>query len=376
MTIRKYKIQIVHDGVGHFCCPHNPSTINIFSTRETRATTGTSTCCNTKAQSTTIDHLHYKSLNLLIKVRGILLSNTQIINMYLTSTVNYTFFILVLTIHIHIQLLETQIISAFSFSTKNINNSHVNSRNTKLYKSNNGNGSNDIDQSTATTSTKSFTFHHKVSLPESTYTQVLSTQSLSSIATKLRQSYDDHFNDPRQPNERRFVWDPWFVTTGDGIRRNSDDNDSSDDTTNIVNGEIEASKKQIQYSFKRIQASSFFTHNNENNDNNDNNNYYDLIDQLTTLGRSIGLTALTPPWMSLYTNDDLQNLHTDSAHGQMAFVVSLCRDKNGCDTDFSGGETMLLKSEILDYWKNFDGRVGLEVGNIFRYVCTCSVFMK
>jgi hypothetical protein len=203
-------------------------------------------------------------------------------------------------------------------------------------------------------------FHHKVSLPESFYTQILSTDSISSVATKLRLSYDNHFQDPRQPNSKRFVWDPWFVQVGDGVNANASNSSSGNDNleeedTITIDGEVEAANKQIQYSLKRIQSNAFFT----------DDEFGDLVDQLTELGRSIGLTAITPPWMSLYTNDDRQNLHTDAPQGQMAFVLSLCKEG-----DFDGGETIMLRSEILDYWKGFDGSRGLESGGISRCVYT------
>ena len=216
-------------------------------------------------------------------------------------------------------------------------------------------------------------FHHKVSLPDSTYTQILSTVSSSSsssneddvdetglvtISKKLRLFYDDHFKDPRQPNSNRFIWDPWFVRIGDrgNVHNNNDNNDNNNDDSTIINvqqGEEQATNNQIQYSLKRIQSSTFFTE----------DDFADLVDELTLLGRSIGLTAITPPWMSLYTNGDLQNFHTDAPQGQMAFVLSLCREG-----EFEGGETMIMKDNILDYWKNFDGSRGMECGDIFRFI--------
>ncbi|OEU22929.1 hypothetical protein FRACYDRAFT_159677, partial [Fragilariopsis cylindrus CCMP1102] len=145
------------------------------------------------------------------------------------------------------------------------------------------------------------------------------------IAKKLRQAYDDHFQDPRQPNGDRFAWDPWFVSAAN----------------------------QIQYSLKRIQTSLFFPE--------DLYNY--LVDDLVTVANSIGLTAISPPWTSMYTEGDTQNFHTDSTHGPMAFVLSLSNDG-----DFQGGETMILKQEILDLWRNFETDKPREVGNIVRYI--------
>jgi hypothetical protein len=123
--------------------------------------------------------------------------------------------------------------------------------------------------------------------------------------------------------------------------------------SNQVPGEEEATLAQTQYSLKRIQCNNFFTE----------QDFSTLVEELTLLGRSIGLTAITPPWMSMYTNGDMQNFHTDAPHGPMAFVLSLCKEHQ-----FQGGETMLLRPNIMDMWRGFDGSVGLEAGQILRYI--------
>merc|ERR1740136_112373 len=109
------------------------------------------------------------------------------------------------------------------------------------------------------------TFHRNTPLHSSTYNQVLSTNTLQPIATKLRQSYDDHFRDPRQPNAERFKWDPWYVSIGDGTKNDHDinnvhdDDDDDDESTDTLDGEHESTSSQTQYSLKRIQTSTFFT---------------------------------------------------------------------------------------------------------------------
>ena len=141
-------------------------------------------------------------------------------------------------------------------------------------------------------------------LHESEYTQVLSTMSISPIATVLRDAYDDHFEDPRQPNGDRFAWDPWFVTAADGRRPNHESKDEaecSESTGNSIDGEEQALAGQIQYSLKRIQTSLFFPE----------EEYNSLVDDLVSLANSIGLTAISPPWTSMYTDGDTQNFHTD-----------------------------------------------------------------
>ena len=54
----------------------------------------------------------------------------------------------------------------------------------------------------------------------------------------------------------------------------------------------------------------------------------------------------------------------------MAFVLSLCQDEGHDDYrgGFDGGETMLLRPDVLDFWRGSNGLVdrGLEAGDIVR----------
>jgi hypothetical protein len=189
-------------------------------------------------------------------------------------------------------------------------------------------------------------------IDSSLYTQVLST--ILPIATDLRQAYDEHFADPRQPNATRFAWDPWYVSVGDGKKQQQPNDHADNDEEQVrrlVPGEPEASAQQTQYSLKRIQTSQFFPE----------ELYETLLDELIEVGRSVGLTAITPPWTSMYTEGDLQNFHADAPHGPLAFVLSLSNEG-----DFQGGETIMLQPEILDFWRGFDNSKGLELGSILR----------
>jgi hypothetical protein len=217
-------------------------------------------------------------------------------------------------------------------------------------------------------------FDYSESLPESEYCQVLVSQL--PIAHEIRKVWDERFQDPRQPDSKRFAWDPWFVKIGDGrkvdkadiVLRGDDDNSSSSSSQKPVEGEITATNMQIQYSLKRASTSTFLQTSEESDDENTRNDLYArLVDDLIDLGVSVGLTAISPPWMSLYTEGDTQNFHTDAPHGPLAFVLSLCQEG-----DFSGGETMLLQPQMLDYWRGFDGSKGLECGSIVRYVWKAS----
>jgi len=185
------------------------------------------------------------------------------------------------------------------------------------------------------------------------------TNDLVPISTELRLHYDKHFQDPRQPDAGRFIWDPWYVNVGDG--KQTPDADAADgdeyadeQDTLLVPGEQEATDAQTQYSLKRIQSNNFFSE----------EDFSTLVEDLTLLGRSIGLTSITPPWISMYTGDgDMQNLHTDAPQGPVAFVLSLCREN-----EFQGGETIMLKPNVMELWKGFDGSVGMETGSIMRYI--------
>jgi hypothetical protein len=145
------------------------------------------------------------------------------------------------------------------------------------------------------------------------------------------------------------------VSIGDGKKSIGNDGSSSDEYNSesicYADGELEASAKQTQYSLKRIQTSQFFSE----------ELYDSLLDDLISIGRSIGLTAITPPWTSMYTEGDMQNLHTDSPHGPLAFVLSLSNEG-----EFQGGETIMLQPDILDFWKGFDASKGRECGSILR----------
>mmetsp|Transcript_1309 Transcript_1309/g.3575 ORF Transcript_1309/g.3575 Transcript_1309/m.3575 type:complete len:459 (-) Transcript_1309:462-1838(-) len=205
-------------------------------------------------------------------------------------------------------------------------------------------------------------FDYDSPLPDSRYTQALSTTTTNtgglSVASRLRDHYDAVFGDPREPDGRRFSFDPWHVKAGEGKDGEdapglppSDDEDGGHH--DVAEGERDAASAQVQYSLTRAQCSDFFPE----------ELFDDLADEMTALGRTIGLTATTNPWISMYMDGDLQNFHTDAPHGPMAWVLGLTRD-----ADFKGGETVLLRPEMLDYWRDFDGSRGLESPSILRYV--------
>jgi hypothetical protein len=122
-----------------------------------------------------------------------------------------------------------------------------------------------------------------------------------------------------------------------------------------IPGERETASKQVQYSMTRAQCSVLF----------DDDTFEKLIIDITELGRSIGCTGTTPPWISLYGSDQMQNFHMDAAQGSMAWTLSLSK---GYGTTFTGGETVLMAPKVLDYWRDFDASEGREAPTLMRFL--------
>ena len=153
---------------------------------------------------------------------------------------------------------------------------------------------------------------------------ILTVDSFSKQATDLRASFEKRFADPRSPSSDRFVWDYWHVPG--------------------------------QYTVLRTPAYHFFP-----------KKIYDTFhNQLVWWGRrNLGCHDVSPPWLSCYVDGCKQELHGDLPHGPWAFVYSLTPWKQ---RKFRGGETILLKEEILTYWQGFQSSRSLEAENIFTSV--------
>lgn len=127
-------------------------------------------------------------------------------------------------------------------------------------------------------------------------------------AKALRGEFDRRFADPRNTRSDRFVWDYWHVPD--------------------------------QYTLVRTPAPHFFPR----------TPYQAFLRRLTSWGQEVlGCAAITPPWLSYYVEGCSQQLHSDVPHGPWAYVFSLTPPK----PVFSGGETLILRPEVLDYWRNF-----------------------
>lgn len=144
------------------------------------------------------------------------------------------------------------------------------------------------------------------------------------LAKNLRAAFDSVYDDPRHTPAERFMWDHW----------------------NLEN----------QYRMHRTMARDFLP----------KNIYQNLQDSLVQFGQEhLGCHSISNPWLSYYTEGDEQMLHTDSPHGPWAYVYSLT---NWDKRKFSGGETLILRPEILNYWENYNRSTGKEHSDIFTIV--------
>jgi hypothetical protein len=143
-------------------------------------------------------------------------------------------------------------------------------------------------------------------------------------AKALRAHFDARFADPRRATGDRFVWDLWHVPG--------------------------------QYTALRTPAWQFFP-----------KRLYEAFHQrLVWWGRrTLGCHDVAPPWLSCYVNGCEQRLHGDLPHGQFAFVFSLTKWQK---RSFRGGETLLLRDEVLDFWRDFTSVRGVEEPSLLEPV--------
>lgn len=87
--------------------------------------------------------------------------------------------------------------------------------------------------------------------------------------------------------------------------------------------------------------------------------YMKLHKELIYWGRkNLGCWDISPPWLSYYVNGCRQDLHSDVPHGPWAFVMSLT---HWSAKKFTGGETLILKPEVLSYWNGFGHQENREL---------------
>jgi hypothetical protein len=143
-------------------------------------------------------------------------------------------------------------------------------------------------------------------------------------AAELRAVFDAKFKDPRKATAERFCWDYWHVPG--------------------------------QYTALRTPAWTYFP----------NRAYRKLHTRLVQWGRTtLGCHDISPPWLSCYVDGCRQELHGDLPHGPWAFVLSLTRwDERA----FRGGETLLLRRAVLDFWQDFVSERSVEEGDLLEEV--------
>lgn len=139
----------------------------------------------------------------------------------------------------------------------------------------------------------------------------------------LRSVYDQNFSPSKIAHNNRFVWDYWYL--------------------------------ENKYVHFRTPAMSYFPEPLISKFNSD----------LVSWGQKmLGCNSITAPWLSYYLDGCKQDLHGDIPHGPWAYVYSLTVDPKL----FLGGETLILKEPILNYWKNLDTFDGLNQENIFNII--------
>lgn len=136
--------------------------------------------------------------------------------------------------------------------------------------------------------------------------------------------FDERFEDPRRASSDRFVWDYWHVPG--------------------------------QYTALRTPAWTYFPP----------ALYRRFHERLVAWGReNLGCHDVSPPWLSNYVEGCRQELHGDLPHGPWAFVFSLTNWKR---RTFRGGETLMLRDEVLDYWHGFESTRSIEQGELIREI--------
>lgn len=138
---------------------------------------------------------------------------------------------------------------------------------------------------------------------------ILTKDNFYSGATKMRQHFESQFKNPRETKTQRFVWDYWHVPD--------------------------------QYTLLRTPAYYYFP----------KSVYESFHKYLVQWGReNLGCHDISAPWLSYYINGCSQSLHSDVPHGPWAYVFSLTPWRG---RKWTGGETLVLKPQVLDYWNHF-----------------------
>jgi Rps23 Pro-64 3,4-dihydroxylase Tpa1-like proline 4-hydroxylase len=135
-------------------------------------------------------------------------------------------------------------------------------------------------------------------------------------ADEMRAVFDERFARARPHGPESFIWDYWHVPG--------------------------------QYTYLRTFGDRYFP----------DSLTKGFLERLKAWGRDVlGCSAITAPWLSYYVEGCVQELHADVPNGPWAYVFSLTRWDG---RSFQGGETEMLRPELLDFWRRFDPSEGLE----------------
>lgn len=152
---------------------------------------------------------------------------------------------------------------------------------------------------------------------------ILTQDRFAPEAPRLRAEFDARFRDPSQTQSSRFVWDYWHVPG--------------------------------QYTLLRTPAYHYFSP----------DLYAKFHERLVMWGRRhLGCWDISPPWLSCYVEGCRQELHSDVPHGAWAYVYSISPQR----PVYKGGETKILKPEVLSYWRNFSTARDRERSSFVREV--------
>ena len=129
---------------------------------------------------------------------------------------------------------------------------------------------------------------------------------------------------PLSTRADRFIWDYWLVPE--------------------------------QYRLLRTPAESFFPR----------EQFQPFLKNLLHYGRTtLGCQMISHPWLSVYIDGCYQSLHSDVPHGPWSFVYSLT---NWGKHKFSGGQTIVAKSKLLNYFSEYTHDQSDEKNSLFTEI--------
>jgi len=154
--------------------------------------------------------------------------------------------------------------------------------------------------------------------------RVLTQPSFFGGADDLRRAFTDRVGPDRTVRNDRFIWDYWHIPR--------------------------------QYTYLRTVALNAIAPS--------------LLGRFTEALQAWGLANLgtdrvTHPWLSYYVEGCHQALHSDVVQGIWSYVYSLTPWE---DRAFTGGETLLASSLLLDYWSTFDPMLSTESSELVERI--------